>query len=90
MTIPTLVLIGGKDLQVDARLDGDPLRRATAGMSNVTFALPPRANHVFKEDTRTPSEVAESPGTGYNTPHTHLDPESLTMILDWLTGLFGQ
>jgi pimeloyl-ACP methyl ester carboxylesterase len=90
VSIPTLVLIGGKDLQVDVHLDGDPLRRATTGMANVTFAFPPLANHVFKEDPRSPSEVAASPGNGYNDPGTHLDPESLTTILDWLDTLFSR
>ena len=88
--IPTLVLIGGKDVQVDAHLDGDPLQQAAAGMTNVTFAWPPLANHVLKQDTRTPAEVAASPGNGYNAPDTHLDPESLTTILDWLLALFGR
>ena len=90
VAIPTLVVIGGKDVQVDARLDGDPLRQAAAGMTNVTFAWPPLANHVLKEDTRTPADVAASPGNGYNDPDTHLDPESLTTILDWLQVLFRQ
>ncbi len=53
-------------------------------MDNVTFAFPPHANHVFKEDTRTPDEVAATPGNGYNDPGTHLDPESLDTILTWL------
>ncbi|NNC11523.1 alpha/beta hydrolase [Planctomonas sp. JC2975] len=87
--IPTLVLIGGKDVQVDVHLDGDPLRRATDGMTNVTYAFPPHANHVFKEDDRTPAEVAASPGNGYNDQDTHLDPESLDIILDWLRGVFA-
>lgn len=87
--IPTLVLIGGKDVQVDRHLDGDPLRRAAAGMTNVAFAFPALANHVLKEDSRTPAEVAATPGNGYNDVDTHLDPESLTTILDWLTSLFG-
>lgn len=88
--IPTLVLIGGSDVQVDPHLDGDPLQEAAAGMTNVTFAFPPTANHVFKEDIRTPAEVAASPGNGYNDPDTHLDPEALTTILDWLQALFGR
>ncbi|GAA5005095.1 alpha/beta hydrolase [Actinopolymorpha pittospori] len=85
--IPVLVLIGGRDVQIDVHADGDPLQRAAAGMANVTFAFPPSANHVFKEDTRTPAEVAASPGNGYNAPDTHLDPESLTTILDWLQAI---
>lgn len=84
MQIPTLVLIGGHDVQIDAGADGGPLQAAADGMANVAFAFPPNANHVFKEDTRSPAEVAASPGNGYNEPGTHLDPESLQTILDWL------
>ncbi|MCU1392428.1 MAG: hypothetical protein JWM34_856, partial [Ilumatobacteraceae bacterium] len=65
--------------------DGDPLQAAAAGMSNVTFAFPPTANHVLKEDIRTPDEVAAAPGNGYNQDGTRLDPQALNMILDWLT-----
>ena len=89
VNVPALVLIGRRDVQVDAQLDGDPLRQVAAGMSNVTFAFPQRANHVFKEDSRSPAEVAASPGNGYNDPGTHLDPESLSTILDWLHDLFA-
>lgn len=87
--IPTLVIIGGHDLQVDARLDGDPLQEAASGMPNVTFSFPPHANHVLKEDTRTSAEVAASPGNGYNAPDTHLDPETVDTILDWLDRVAG-
>ncbi|MDJ0312610.1 hypothetical protein [Arthrobacter sp. H35-D1] len=84
--IPTLVLIGEKDVQIDAHADGGPLQAAAAGMDNVTFTFPPNANHVFKEDSRTTAELATSPGNGYNAPDTHLDPESLKAILSWLKG----
>lgn len=87
--IPTLVLIGGRDVQIDQHADGDPLQETAAGMTNVTFAFPPNANHVFKEDTRSPAEVAGSPGNGYNEPDTHLDPESLKTILAWLGGVMN-
>lgn len=87
--IPTLVVIGLADVQVDAQLDGEPLQQASAGMPNVAFAFPPHANHVLKEDTRTPAEVAASPGNGYNDADTRLDPEALATILDWLTELFA-
>lgn len=82
--IPTLVLIGGRDVQIDVYADGGPLREAAAGMANVAFAFPTNANHVFKEDGRSPAEVAASPGNGYNDPDTHLDPESLETIVAWL------
>ena len=84
MEVPTLVLIGRKDLQVDATADGGPLERAAAGKDNVTFAYPENANHVFKEDTRTLAEVLVAPGNGYNEHGTHLDPQALETILGWL------
>jgi hypothetical protein len=87
--VPTLVLIGGRDVQIDVHADGGPLQETATGMTNVTFAFPPNANHVFKEDTRDPAEVAASPGNGYNEPGTHLDPESLETILNWLGGTAG-
>ncbi|MFP3637289.1 hypothetical protein, partial [Bacillus sp. SIMBA_033] len=34
--VPTLALIGGRDLQIDQHADGDPLRAAATGMANVT------------------------------------------------------
>ena len=95
MQVPTLVLIGGRDVQIDVHADGGPLQETAAGMTNVTFAFPPNANHVFKEDTRDPAEVAASPGNGYNEPGAHLDPESLETILAWVRrdsgfhGVFG-
>ncbi len=94
LDIPALVVIGARDLQVDAHADGDRLRRvaeehrAATGTPDVTFAFPPDANHVLKHDTRTPAEVAASPGNGYNDDGTVLDPESLTVILTWLRSLF--
>ena len=88
--IPTLIMIGGSDIQIDVHADGDPLQKAAAGKANITFAFPPNANHVFKEDTRTPAEVAATPGNGYNAPDTHLDPQSLHTILTWLDTTMGR
>ena len=51
------------------------------GNEDVAFAFPEHASHVFKEDDRTPEEVAASPGTGYNTDATRLDPDSVQAIL---------
>lgn len=86
--IPTLVVIGGKDLQVDVHADGDPLKTAAAGMAHVTFAFPPHANHVLKKETRTTAQVVAAPGNGYNQEGARLDPEALETILSWLHQLF--
>jgi len=89
VAVPVLVLIGGKDLQIDGRADGEPLQAAAAGMANVTFAFPPNANHVLKEETRSTAEVIAAPGNGYNAPGTRLDPETLETILTWLQAVFA-
>ncbi|MFE6734012.1 alpha/beta hydrolase [Microbacterium sp. NPDC057650] len=87
--IPVLVVIGRRDVQVDAELDGGPLQTAADGMPHVTFAFPEHANHVLKEDVRSPEERAAAPGAGYNDPGTHLDPEALDAILTWLRAVVG-
>jgi hypothetical protein len=87
--IPTLILIGRKDLQIDATLDGEPLERAASGKGNISFAFPVNANHVFKEDLRPLAEVVAAPGTGYNETGTRLDPQALGTIISWLQGVFG-
>ncbi|MFE6995135.1 alpha/beta hydrolase family protein [Microbacterium sp. NPDC057659] len=85
--VPVLVVIGRRDVQVDTELDGEPLQIAADGMPRVTFAFPEHANHVLKEDVRTPEERAAAPGAGYNDPGTRLDPEALDTILTWLRGV---
>jgi pimeloyl-ACP methyl ester carboxylesterase len=87
--IPTLILIGGRDVQIDQHADGDPLQAAARGLPNVTFAFPPDTNHVLKEDHRTPAEVAATPGNGYNAEGTHLDPNALSAMLDWIADVIG-
>lgn len=87
-SLPTLVLIGGKDLQIDVRADGEPLQAAAAGKPNIEFSFPPNANHVFKEETRTTAEVAASVAPAYNDDDKHLDPQSLETILGWLKKVF--
>src|SRR5262245_40850385 len=73
--VPTLVIIGKKDRQVDWRADGEPLQRAAAGHANVTFLFPENANHVLKEELGSESEAAlPTAMPRYDAPDTHLDP----------------
>lgn len=82
--VPTLVVIGRKDAQVDAELDGKPLQEAAAGAATVRFGFPANANHVLKEEARTIPEVVASGDLGYNLPGTRLDPETVELITSWL------
>ena len=58
--VPTLVIIGKKDIQVDWQADGEPLQRAATGHANVTFLFPENANHVLKYEPRPRSELAQA------------------------------
>ncbi|HEX5441182.1 MAG TPA: alpha/beta fold hydrolase [Ktedonobacterales bacterium] len=83
--VPTLVIIGKKDIQVDWRDDGEPLQRAAAGHANVTFLFPENANHVLKYEPKPRTELAQPEALPrYNAPDAELDPEALASILAWL------
>jgi len=87
--LPTLVVIGRKDAQVDAAVDGGHLQDAAGGRENVTFAFPANANHVLKEEPRTIAEVAASGDLRYSDPTTHLDPEAVGIVTAWLKGVLA-
>jgi len=83
---PRLVLIGKKDIQVDARLDGK-LFEAIPG-KQITVAYPENANHVLKYEPRPAAEL--QPGyvqQNYNAADRELDPETLRTIVSWLKPL---
>ena len=83
--VPTLIIIGKKDLQVDWQADGAPLQGAAAGHDNVTLLFPENANHVLKYEPRPRSELAQPEAVPrYNVPDTKLDPEAMASIVAWL------
>ena len=83
--VPTLVVIGKKDLQVGWQADGEPLQRTAAGHANVRFLFPEDANHVLKHEPRPRSELTQPDVLPrYNAPDTPLDPQAMDDILAWL------
>jgi pimeloyl-ACP methyl ester carboxylesterase len=85
VTLPVLIIIGKKDLQVDWQADGEPLQRAAAGHEDVTFLFPEDANHALKQEPRPRSELAQPDAVlRYNAPATYLDPEAQADVLKWL------
>lgn len=86
VNVPVLVIIGKKDIQVDWQADGEPLQRVAAGHENVTFLFPENANHVLKQELRPRSELIQAEVmVSYNSPNTHLDPQTVADILEWLS-----
>jgi pimeloyl-ACP methyl ester carboxylesterase len=85
VNVPTLVVIGKKDIQVDWQTDGEPLQSAARGRANITFVFPDDANHVLKHEPRPRAELnAAQAVSGYNGPEARLDSAAMARILEWL------
>lgn len=88
LSMPVLVVQGGKDVQVDPKEDAEKLvavRRAAG--KPVDFHLSPMADHVLKTEPRTVDEVRASPQTlqaGYNSPDRVLDGDLLEAVAKWI------
>jgi len=85
VTVPALVVIGKKDIQVDWEVDGALLQAATAGMTNVTFEFPRNANRVLKYEPKPREQLTPADGQQYNIEGRALDGETVQLIIDWLT-----
>ncbi len=82
---PVLVVIGKKDIQIDWKIDGSELEKATAGKTTVSFVYPENANHVLKHETKPREELnAQSATVNYNSPNTQLDQATMNAIFNWL------
>jgi pimeloyl-ACP methyl ester carboxylesterase len=84
--VPVLIVIGKKDLQVDWRTDGEPLQRAAAGRTDISFLFPEEANHVLKHEPRPREELAQGEAMQrYNADDASMDAETVAAIVSWLT-----
>ncbi len=84
LDIPTLVLIGKKDIQVDWQLDGGPLEAQAAGNPMITFAYPENANHVLKYEPKPREALTSEDGATYNLADRVLDLDTVDAIVSWL------
>jgi len=82
---PMLVVIGKRDIQIDWRLDGGALEKATSQNAAASFVYPEYANHVLKhEEMPVDKLTAEYVGAHYNAAGVELDGEAVSAIFDWL------
>jgi hypothetical protein len=83
--VPTLIIIGKKDIQVDWRSDGERLQRAAAGRTHISVLFPDDANHVLKHEPRPVSELSAAQAvSNYNAPDAKLDSNAMASIVQWL------
>ena len=90
VTVPVLVLIGKKDIQVDWQADGSLFEALAETHRNVEVVFAPEANHVLKHEAR-PCETLNGPeaAASYNVEGTVLDPEAVGIIVGWLQKVAG-
>ncbi|MFN8467653.1 MAG: hypothetical protein U0X20_18990 [Caldilineaceae bacterium] len=90
VTVPVLVLIGKKDIQVDWQADGSLFVALAETHANLAVFFPPETNHVLKHEAR-PRETLNGPeaAASYNVEGTVLDPEAVEIIVDWLRKVAG-
>jgi pimeloyl-ACP methyl ester carboxylesterase len=85
VTVPVLILIGKKDIQVDWQTDGPLFEALAQTHPNMQVVYAPDANHVLKHEPRDRQTLtAADAAAGYNAEGTQLDPEAVAIILDWL------
>jgi uncharacterized protein len=85
ITVPVLILIGKKDIQVDWQTDGSLFEAVAAEHSNIRVVYAENANHVLKFEPKpraslNPAEVSVS----YGSDEVMLDPEPIEIIISWL------
>jgi pimeloyl-ACP methyl ester carboxylesterase len=82
---PIFVVIGKNDIQVDWKIDGKALEKATTQNTEVSFVYPENANHVLKHE-ETPKEKITSQYIilNYNAQNAELDQEATNAIVKWL------
>lgn len=88
LEVPLFVLNGGKDIQVDADLDGRHLVDAlTQSGREVTSYVAPDADHVLKHQPLTMAELRAdlvAVQVGYNGEGRSIDPLALAAIVEFL------
>ena len=89
LTGPFLVLNGGKDVQIDADLDGKRLDKALRDAGrDVTFHLAADADHVLKHEPKSQTELRANllaVQNGYNADGRVIDPDVVRAIVSWLS-----
>lgn len=81
MTVPTLAIYGGSDVQVSAELNMPALKKQLkeAPVQDYRVVLIPHLNHLMQySETGSPSEYVYIPTT--------VEPEVLELIVDWIEG----
>ncbi len=84
VTVPVLVVIGKKDIQVDWQADGLLFAALAETHANLEVVFVPDANHVLKHEPRPRATLnAAEAAADYNAEGKVLDPEAVGIIVKW-------
>lgn len=86
-TVPVLIVIGKKDIQVDWQIEGPLFEKVAETNDNIRITYPENANHVMKYEPKPRAELtaAEVMNT-YSGSDVMLDPDPVHTIVSWLKG----
>ncbi len=85
ITVPLLVIIGKKDVQVDWQIDGSRWEALAKTRDNITLVYPENANHVLKHEARPRERLSQAEIiNSYSAEDTVLDPQVVETITAWL------
>jgi len=86
ITVPLLVIIGKKDVQVDWQIDGSRWEALAKERNNITIVYPDNANHVLKHESKSREQLtAADIANSYSAEGTVLDPQVVETITAWLS-----
>ena len=85
ISVPLLMIIGKKDVQVDWQVDGSRWEALAKERNNITLVYPDNANHVLKHEPRPREQLSPTEITNnYSAEDTVLDPQVVETIAAWL------
>jgi hypothetical protein len=85
ISVPTLIVLGKKDIQVDWQTDGSIFETVANDHSNITIAYLENANHVLKSEPKPRAKLtAAEVMMTYSAEEVLLDPIAVDTIASWL------
>jgi hypothetical protein len=85
ITVPVLIVIGKKDIQVDWQTEGPLFETVASEHDNITVIYSENANHVLKFERKSRSQLIPAEVMAvYNSGDVILDPDTVATITSWL------
>jgi uncharacterized protein len=86
--VPTLIVIGKKDIQVDWQIEGPLFESLTKDHSNIRLVYLENANHILKYEPLDRAGITPDHAMAtYGANDTTLDPAAVETITAWLSSL---